>query len=91
MTEITHRIAFGTGKRRQYDRTKALWNLTGSVLSAFVRPHRASLKRLTDMPLTVAGWCFLSTAAFELNTIVGLAASGVCLMLLERQISDDVQ
>jgi hypothetical protein len=54
-----------------------------------LNPAKPVLRNLASIPLTVAGWGLLSAAAFEWNLIAGLAATGVILMLLERQIADE--
>ncbi len=61
----------------------------GAVVSAVVTPHRASLTRLRDMPLSLAGTGLVDWAAFHLNTGVGLLATGLSLWLVEHLISDD--
>ncbi len=54
-----------------------------------LRPARPVLANLASIPLTVAGWACGVAAAFELNTIVGLAVCCPVLMILEHQIADE--
>lgn len=49
----------------------------------------ASLRRLAEMPLFVAGLGCIDTAAFVGNTIAGLAVTGLSLIGLEIAIADD--
>lgn len=68
-------------------RTAARWiaSAAGKVLS----PHKASLLRLTDIPLTVAGAGCIDAAAFAGNLIAGLVVTGITLILIEHAIADD--
>jgi hypothetical protein len=52
-------------------------------------PHRASLRRLADIPLTVAGLGCIDAAAFTGNEIAGLVVTGFSLILTEHLIADD--
>jgi hypothetical protein len=67
-------------KLRSHARAAATWLLS---------PAKPVLANLASIPFTVAGWALLSACAFRFNTTIGLGASGVILMLLERQIADE--
>lgn len=62
--------------------------LTAAVSSA-VRPHRASLQRLADMPLTVLGAGGIDFAAFHLGHGWGWLITGVSLLVVEHMIADE--
>lgn len=66
-------------------------HLRRQALAAAARlltPARPVLRNLAAIPFTVAGWGLMSAAAFQVGTTIGLAASGVILMVLEHQIAD---
>lgn len=64
---------------------------TLAVLAArtAVRPHRTALRRLTDIPLTLAGLSCVDFAAFHLPHGWGWLVTGVSLIVLEHLIADD--
>lgn len=53
-----------------------------------VRPHRASLKRLGEIPLTFAGLGCGDYAAFHLHGGWGWVATMISLVVLEHMIAD---
>ena len=59
-----------------------------SVARAALAPHRASLKRLNDSPLTVAGTGIGDFAGFHISHGWGFAITAVSLILLEHLIAD---
>lgn len=72
-----------------YVRPRVLRGHARKLAGRLLSPAKPVLRNLCSIPFTVAGWGLLSAAAFELNTTLGLAVSGVILMLLERQIADE--
>jgi hypothetical protein len=50
--------------------------------------HKASLRRLTEMPLTVVGHGLADFAAFHVNHGLGFFAIAVSCMVVEHLISD---
>ena len=60
-----------------------------ALAARLLRPARPVLANLAAIPFTVAGWGLLSAAAFEWNQRIGLAVTGVILMVLEHQIADE--
>ncbi len=64
------------------------WLVLVATLSALVAPHRASLIRLLDMPLTVAGTACIDFAAFHFH-VLGWAVTGVSLFIIEHMIADN--
>jgi hypothetical protein len=67
---------------------KALVNGVKRGVAAAIRPHSASLKRLTEMPLTVIGTSGIDFAAFHIAHGWGWLATGVSLLIVEQMISD---
>lgn len=61
--------------------------IKGGALSVFA-PHKASLSKLADTPLTVAGAGCVAAGVFLASTIAGLVILGVVLVLLEHMIAD---
>lgn len=68
---------------------RRLRDLAGNVAAAAVTPHRASLRRLADMPLSLAGTGCIDFAAFHYVHMIGWAVTGVSLWLVEHLIADD--
>lgn len=64
--------------------------LRNSTVRVF-SPHRASLVKLADIPLTVAGAGCVAAGVFLASTIAGLVILGGVLILLEYLIADDAQ
>lgn len=56
----------------------------GKVLS----PHKASLLRLLDIPLTVLGVASIDFASFHWH-VLGWVVTGVSLVVVEHLIADD--
>lgn len=52
-------------------------------------PHRASLRRLADMPLAVAGTGCIDFAAFHVTHALGWLVLGASLWVVEHLIADD--
>ena len=61
----------------------------GTIASRAVKPHRAALATLKDIPLTVAGIAGIDFAAFHYVHMIGWAVTGVSLIVLEHIIADD--
>lgn len=57
--------------------------------SRLVRPHRAALANLAQIPLTVAGIGCFDAGVFVANLIAGLMVTGLSLVLLEHLIADE--
>jgi hypothetical protein len=63
--------------------------LAGSLVVAYVfAQHKASLKRLTEIPLTVIGVGCVDFAAFHLGNGWGWLVTGLSLVVLEHLIAD---
>lgn len=69
-------------------RFRSLGDRFKAVAVRWLSPAKPVLRNLASIPFTVAGWGLISAAAFELNLIVGLAATGIIAMVLEHQIAD---
>ena len=62
---------------------------TVSTVQAVFAPHKASLARLADIPLTVAGGACFDFAAFHWAHSWGWLVTGLSLVVLEHLIADD--
>lgn len=88
-------LTFEGGRQRtgpgMWTKTKArLKQIGASAVSAAFTPHKASLKRLAEMPLTVVGAVFADFAAFHIpGHGWGWAITAVTLIIVEQMISDD--
>jgi len=51
-------------------------------------PHKASVKRLAEMPLSVLGTGGIDFSAFHVNHGVGFLVLGVSLWVIEHLIAD---
>ena len=60
-----------------------------SAAQYVIAPHRASLKRLADIPLTVVGIGLGDFAAFHISHGWGFAVTAGSLVVLEHMIADD--
>ena len=70
-------------------RLKAMLSHTArTAVRAVVAPHRASLARLWDIPLTVLGTAGIDFASFHVNHGVGFLVTGLSLLVIEHMISD---
>lgn len=69
-----HKKAFGIARR--------------SALAVF-SPHKASLSRLADIPLTVAGAGCVAAGVFLASAVAGFIVLGFSLVLLEYLIADE--
>lgn len=67
----------------------AALGVVASVAIGAVAPHKASLARLADIPLTVAGTGIIDFAAFHISHGWGFLVTGLSLVLLEHLIADD--
>lgn len=65
-----------------------LREMAGNVASAVVTPHKASVRRLAEMPLSVIGTGGIDFSAFQVNHGVGFLVLGVSLWVVEHLISD---
>lgn len=66
--------------------------VTGVLLTsvaALVAPHRASLARLWDIPMTVLGTAFVDFAAFHVAHGWGWLVTGLSLIVVEHLIADE--
>ena len=88
MTAIT--VPAAPAARDRWRVLRKLRDVGGAVASAALTPHRASLSRLTDMPLSVVGTGGIDFAAFHVNHGVGWLVLGVSLWIIEHLIADDV-
>jgi hypothetical protein len=52
-------------------------------------PHRAVLRRLGEIPLTVGGLGCIDTGVFQASTVAGWIVTGLSLILLEHLIADE--
>lgn len=68
-------------------RTARNWAV--SAIRKALSPHRASLIRLAEMPLTVMGAGCIDAAAFAGDLIAGLVITGISLILVEHMIADE--
>lgn len=62
--------------------------LTANVARAALTPHKASVKRLANMPLSVLGTGGIDFASFHVNHGVGWLVLGVSLWVIEHMIAD---
>jgi hypothetical protein len=60
-----------------------------SVAIGAVSAHKASLRRLADIPLTVAGTGCIDFAAWHVAHGWGWLVTGISLVLIEHLIADD--
>ena len=77
------------GSARTRRAVVAALGVVKAVAIGAVAPHKASLARLADIPLTVAGVGCIDFAAFHLGHGWGWLVTGLSLVLLEHVISDD--
>lgn len=59
------------------------------VTAVLLTPNRAALRRLGEMPLTVAAVGLVDTAAWQAPHWVGWLITGLSLVFVEHLISDD--
>ena len=59
-----------------------------TVAGNAVTPHKAAIRRLADIPLTVLGAGCIDFAAFHLAHGWGWLVTGISLILLEHLIAD---
>ena len=73
-------------------RVAALLAVIGVTLATVagnaVSPHKASLARLADIPLTVLGVAAIDFASFHYVHMIGWLMTGVSLVILEHLIAD---
>ena len=60
-----------------------------TVAGSAVKPHKAAIARLADIPLTVAGIGCVDFAGFHIAHGWGWLITGLYLVLLEHLIADD--
>lgn len=82
------KLGFGHGGRLRRG-LKTLVNGVKNTTAAVFRPHRASLRRLTEMPLTVAAVPLADFAAFHVGHGWGFLATAVSLVITEHLIADE--
>lgn len=68
---------------------KRVFNALKSAAVKVFEPHKASLAKLADMPLTVLGAASIDFAAFHISHGWGWLAVGASLFFLEYLIADD--
>ena len=79
---------FGHERGRVRARFAALKSTVTAAGRAAVTPHRASLRRLADMPLTVLGTGGIDFSAFHVTHGLGWLVTGVSLLVIEHLIAD---
>lgn len=67
---------------------RGLRDFPGKAAAAVLTPHKASVKRLAEMPLSVIGTGGIDFSAFHVNHGVGWLVLGVSLWVVEHLISD---
>ena len=67
---------------------RAALSALSSALSVLMSPHKASLARLWQMPLTAAAAGMLDYAGFQLPGAWGFVTAAISLVVLEHLISD---
>ena len=67
---------------------RAASRMAVSALARMAAPHRASIARLTEMPLTVIGFGCIDFAAFHYVHMIGWAVTGISLLVAEHMIAD---
>ena len=77
-----------------FPRTRRAWlaprlERARAVAARLIRPARPVLASAAQIPLTIAAYALLASAALEWNTLVGLASSAVLLIVLEHQLADE--
>ena len=77
----------GSARLRGFAATAA--SVVGTIASRAVKPHRAALANLKDIPLTVAGVACADFAAFHYIHMIGWAVTAVSLIVLEHLIADE--
>lgn len=60
-----------------------------AAAATVIAPHKASLARLADMPLSVLGFGAVDFAGFHYVHMIGWAVTGLSLFALEHMIADD--
>lgn len=78
------------GLRAVPKRTPTLRRL-GSMMKTLGRALLPAVSKARRQALTLAGFGFLSAAAWQLHTIAGLAAVGVSLLIVEALSGGDTQ
>lgn len=79
--------------RSSWHPLRKLRELAGNVAVAALTPHKASVRRLADMPLSVIGTGAIDFASFHVSHGVGFLVLGVSLWIVEHLIAaaeDDV-
>ena len=72
-----------------FSRLAPVLGVLTTVAGTLVAPHKASLRNLAAMPLTVLGYASIDFAAFHLAHGWGWLVTGLSLILLEHQIADE--
>lgn len=75
--------------RDRWRHLKKLRDLAGHAAAAAIAPHKASLRRLADMPLSVLGTAGIDFAAFHVTHALGWLVTGISLFLVEHMIADE--
>lgn len=87
MAAITAPVA-ERAKPRSLKALKWLRDLAGQVASAALTPHKASLRRLADMPLAVIGTGAIDFSAWHVSHGIGWLVTGLSLWVVEHLIAD---
>lgn len=80
--------------RRSIRVTAFLTSLAGTLTllgARAIAPHKASLRNLANVPLTVAGFGCVDTGVFQWSTPLGWIVTGLSLLVLEHIIADGDQ
>lgn len=93
MSTLTLRLERAPHDGPRFARTRAAFAAlrrgTSVTLTAATAPHKAALRRLLEMPLTVVATGFVDTAAWAAPHWVGWLVTGLSLLAIEHLISDD--
>jgi hypothetical protein len=77
-----------------FPRTRRAWlaprlGRARTVAGRLLAPARPVLANAAQIPLTIAAYGCLASAAFLFDTLVGLASTAVLLIVLEHQLADE--
>lgn len=60
-----------------------------TLVSATITPHRAAVRRLLDMPLSVGAAGCIDYASYHVSSGLGWLVTGISLVIIEHLIADD--
>ena len=76
--------------RPAFQQAAAAFILAASFIATWTfTQHKASVKRLSEIPLTVTGIAFIDFAAFHVAHGLGWLVTGISLLILEHLIADE--